>query len=156
VTHTAFAAARFARSTQLAGTTAAIAGHVESHLARGLLNCAAAVACRADLRRPHRARSVAGLAGIEPRDLNFLYSAANRVPKINLDAVFEVRTFFRFVAHTRAAAPAEERTEQVAKTPAAYAATAAAAEVEAFEIEVYVAAGTIGAATVSAGGALSL
>src|SRR5579871_155199 len=115
VADTAFAAARFARGAQLAGAAAAIAWDVETHFARGLLNRAAAIASRTDLRRTDRARSVAGLAGIEPRNLNFLYGAANRIPKIDFEAVFEVRALFGFLLHARATAAAEERTEQVAQ-----------------------------------------
>src|SRR5262249_36314917 len=42
------------------------------------------------LRRPHCARSVARLARVQARNRQLLHRATNRVPKINLNLIFQV------------------------------------------------------------------
>ena len=105
----AFAAAGWADFADFASAAAARAGNVEFHFAGGLLDGAGAVAGRAGLRGADRARAVARFASIEARDGQFLDGAANGIPKVNFDLIFEVAAglMLRFFA---AAAAASEKT----------------------------------------------
>src|SRR5579859_5512173 len=87
VANASFAAAGLARRAQLARSAATRAGNIEAHFASLLLNRARAVASWAGLRATDGSGSVARLAGIKARDLDFLYRAADRFPKIDFDAV---------------------------------------------------------------------
>src|SRR5262249_15623606 len=113
-----------------------------------LLNGARAVARRAHLRCPDRTGSVARFAGVQPRDLQFLYAAANRVPEIDLELIFERAAFFGLLFHCAGPAAAKETAEEVAE---ACAAGLAAAEIEAAEIKVDVALATARSGAVVAG-----
>src|SRR5271154_4240211 len=87
---TSFAAARRADLADFARAAAARAGYVEFHFAGGLLDGSRAVAGRAGLRGPDCASALAGVAGIEARDGQFLHGATNCVPEVDFDLIFEV------------------------------------------------------------------
>ncbi len=139
VAHAAFAAARLASRAQFARAPASVAGNVEAHFARCLLNRSAAVASGADLRSPHRSRAVAGLAGIEPGNLNFLYGAAHRIPKIDFEAVFQVGAGFGFFLYCAAAPPTEKAAEEIAKAAAPGTPARSPTEIKTIKIEIYAA-----------------
>ena len=124
-TQTAFAAACFADGTEFAGAAAARAGNIEAHLAGGLLNRAGAAADRAGLRRTDGAGAVAGLASFHARDLKFFHGAANRIPEIDFDLVFEIAAGLLLDFHFSAATTAAEKlTEEIAEAGAATGASA--------------------------------
>ena len=86
-------------------------------------------------------RTVAGFAGIHAGDLQFFYTAAHRIPKINFQFVFERAAGFGFFFQACAAAAAKKLAEEIAETCAASStgAAAATAEIETVEIEIDVA-----------------
>src|SRR5258707_3404507 len=135
----ALAAASAARCANLSGAAAARAGNVEAHLARGLLDGSGAVANRASLRRTDRARTVAGFAGVEPRDLQLFHRAAHGIPKINFDLILQVAAGFLLLLHGPAAATAatEELAEEIAEAARAGAFASGTAKVASTTLEIH-------------------
>ena len=85
-------------------SAAARAGHIKFHLAGGLLNGSGATAGGAGLWRTYRTGAMACFASVQARNLHFLYAATHGIPKIYLDLVLEVATWFFFRLHGLAAA----------------------------------------------------
>jgi hypothetical protein len=134
--HAPLTTTRFASGPQLAGSAAARARHVKPHLARSLLGGSRAAASRARLGRTHRAGTVAVLARIKPRDGKFFHRAANGVPEINLNLVFEVVSGLLFRLHLSTASASEKLAEQITEVSPAAGATRPAAKIESAKIKV--------------------
>src|SRR5262249_39051541 len=101
-----------------------------------------AVAGRTNLRRSDCSGAMACFARIKPSDLQFLYAAADRVPKINFELILKRAAFFGFLFDCAATtAAAKKLAEQIAETRSACAALASAAKIEAAEVEINVAPG---------------
>src|SRR5712664_483705 len=137
--HAPFPSAGSAWRANFSRAAATRARNVETHLAGGLLDGSAAVANRARLRRSDRARAMAGFAGVQPRDLQLLHPAADRIPKINFDLVFQVAAGFLLRLHgaPAATAAAKELAEKVAEAACAGTFASRAAKVESAEVEAH-------------------
>src|ERR1700736_119823 len=109
--HAPLAVAGGARCADFASAAATGTGNIEAHLARSLLNGARTVANGTSLRRSYGPGSVASLARVQPGDLEFLHGAANSVPEVDFDLVFEIAARLVLRLHGSAAAPAEELAE---------------------------------------------
>src|SRR5580704_6876375 len=57
-----------------------------------------------------------GLASLHPRDLNLLHRAADGIPEVDLDLIFQIAAGLLLHFHFPAASAAKELTEQVAET----------------------------------------
>ena len=109
---------------QAALAVAARAGEAELHRARHLLDVAGAIALRANRRcAAHRAAAVASLADFLARDVEPDLRPADGLPEIDVEAVFEIRAFFRSAIRPFFAAVAEKLAENVAKSARAGPAT---------------------------------
>src|SRR5262249_37564907 len=140
-----FAITSLAHGAQLAGAAAAIARHVEFHFAGGLLQLSCAVADRAGLRSSDGVGTMAGLASVQPRDLQFLDRAAHSIPEIDFDLIFEVAPRFAlFSASAAASSATEELAKKIAEGRATPRASTFSTEIEATKIEVDVASAVAG------------
>src|SRR5215831_12201735 len=124
--HASLTSASPASGPQLAASAAAITGHVEAHLTRSLLDGPRSMARRACLRRSDGPCSMTSFASVHPRDGKLFYGAAHRVPKINLQLVFQVAAWFVLRFRGRAAPPAKKLAEQITEACAAPTARASA------------------------------
>ncbi len=91
------------------------------------------------MRRSDGARAVAGFAGVQPRDLQLLHPAADGIPKINFDLVFQVGAGFLLRPHgaPAASATAKELAEKIAKAACAGTFASRTAKIESAEVEVH-------------------
>jgi hypothetical protein len=117
--------------------SAARTGNVEFHFAGGLLDSAGTVAGRASLRGTDCASALARLAGVEARDGQFFDGAADGVPKIDFDLIFEVAAGLMFGFFTATAATTEKLAEEIAETRAAALRARAAAKIKAAKIKIH-------------------
>src|SRR5580704_14642540 len=90
-----------------------------------------------------------GLASLHPRDLNLLHRAADGIPEVDLDLIFQIAAGLLLHFHFPAASAAEELAEQVAETCAAGASgrARAAAGIEIKSAEIKIDAGITGIAS---------
>ncbi len=86
--------------------------------------------------RADRARAVAGVAGIEARDGQLLDGAANGIPKVDFDLIFEVAAGLMLRFFGSAAAAREKLAEEIAETRGAALRARAAAEIKAAKIKI--------------------
>src|SRR4029077_11999808 len=128
-----------ARCSNLSRPPAPRARHIKAHLAGRLLNRSAAITNRASLRRADRAGSMAGLASVQPRDLQLLHRPAHCIPEINLDLILKVAAGFLLrLDNTAAPATASEKlTEQIAEAARASAFASRAAKVESAKVKIH-------------------
>ncbi len=97
---------------------AARAGKAEFHSAGHLVDAARAIALWAHGGgATHRACAVAGLANFLTRGIEAHLSAADGLPEVDVEPVFQIRTFLRTAGGFLAAVAAEELAEDVAKSP---------------------------------------
>ena len=120
VRHAAIAAAGGAGVVQLARAAAARAGQVEPHGAGHLDNLAGAFALRAGhFARARRARAVAGRADLVARDVQARLGAADGLPEVDVQHVFEIVAFFRLrLLRLPLAAAVEELRKDIAEAAA--------------------------------------
>jgi len=95
------------------------------------------MAHRTSLRGTDGAGAMARFAGIEPCNRQFLHRAANRVPEINLDLIFQVAARLVFRLHAGTAMPAAEKlAEEVTEARTAARRARSTAEIEPAKIEI--------------------
>ena len=101
---------------QAALAVAARAGEAEFHRARHLRDVAGAIALRTNGGgAAHGAGAVAGLANLLARDIEAHLRAADGLPEVDVQPVFQIRALFRTAARLLAALVAEELAEDVAE-----------------------------------------
>src|SRR5579863_3227780 len=105
--------------TDVAQTALAIAARTseaEFHCARHLVHVAGAIALRANCgRAAHGPTAIAGLTSFLPRYVETHLRATDRLPKVDVETVFKIRSLFRTAARSLATPAAEELAEDVAE-----------------------------------------